>query len=84
MTDQETIQKLKDYTGDNAFLKSVLNGYNRWGRLTPRQMEAVKKFFTPKKPKGSIKPIKLNVDLVLKKGRLSHTNVIFVLQVLYL
>ena len=67
MTDQETIQKLKDYTGDNGFIKSVLNGYNRWGRLTPKQMEAVKKFFTPKKPKGTIKPIKINVDLVLKR-----------------
>ena len=35
MTDQETIQKLKDYTGDNGFLKSVLNGYNRWGQTKP-------------------------------------------------
>jgi hypothetical protein len=67
MTDQETIVKLKEYTGDNGFLKSVLNGYNRWGRLTPKQMEAVKKFFTPKKPKGSIEPIKVNIDLVLKR-----------------
>ena len=67
MTDQETIQKLKDYTGDNGFLKSVLNGYNRWGRLSPKQVEAVRKFFTPKAPKGVIKPIKIDVDLILKR-----------------
>jgi hypothetical protein len=67
MTDQDTIQKLINYEGNNGFVKSVLNGYNRWGKLTPKQMEAVKKFFAPKKPKGSIKPIKINVDLVLKR-----------------
>lgn len=67
MTDQDTIQKLINYEGNNGFVKSVLNGYNRWGKLTPKQMEAVKKFFAPKKTKGSIKPIKINVDLVLKR-----------------
>ena len=67
MTDQETIQKLKNYEGDNGFIKSVLNGYNRWGKLTPKQLDAVKKFFTPKKSKNTIDPIKINVDLVLKR-----------------
>jgi len=67
MTDQETIQKLTNYEGDNNFIKSVLKGYNRWGSLTPKQMEAVKKFFTPKKSKNTIKPIKVNFDVVLKR-----------------
>ena len=67
MTDQETIQKLKDYEGQNGFVNSVRTGYKKWGSLTPKQMTAVKKFFTPKKPKGSLKPIKVNVDVILKR-----------------
>ena len=66
MTDQQTIQKLTSYEGPNGFVNSVKAGYTKWGSLTPRQMDAIKKFFTPKK-KDVFKPIDVNIDVILKR-----------------
>ena len=66
MTDQQTIQKLTSYEGPNGFVNSVKSGYQKWGSLTPRQMDAIKKFFTPKK-KDIFKPIDVNIDVSFEK-----------------
>ena len=40
---ERVVAWLRDNAGDNNFLRSVLANYDRWGYLTPKQLDAVER-----------------------------------------
>jgi hypothetical protein len=60
-------QKVKNYKGNNTFILSLQRGLMRYGNLTPKQMNAAKRFFVSNEPKKDFTPKDVNVDIKVKR-----------------
>lgn len=43
MTQTSTLQRVRNYQGDNSFVIKMKDSLNKWGRLTDKQLQAVEK-----------------------------------------